>query len=102
MNNEISAFNPARCPEFPKTWNAWHEPTTADRLKKMPLKLTYTVDIVNYAENPSPFQPKSTKQLMHYSIYLISPQKIIIAMRSEGRDFMFADRFVVENIYFME
>ena len=43
--------------------------------------------------------PKLTKNTLRYTRYLVSPNKVAILMRSDGRDFMFADRFSCEFLY---
>ena len=44
-------------------------------------------------------QPKETKNLLTYTTYLISPDKVVVTQRSQGREFMLADRFAPELIY---
>ena len=46
-----------------------------------------------------PMQPKSTKNLLNYSTYLVNPNKVILFKRSEGREFIFAERFAPEFIF---
>lgn len=41
-------------------------------------------------------QPKSTKNLVNFTTYLVGPDKVIAVEKSQGRDFIFADRFFVE------
>ena len=65
----------------------------------MPLKTSFKIDLTNFVKNPGPMQPKQTKNLLHYNTYLISPNKVVITQRSEGREFMLSDRFAPEFIY---
>ena len=65
----------------------------------MPLKTSFKLDVTNFAKDPAPMQPKETKNLLTFTTYLVSPNKVIVTKRSEGRDFMLADRFAPELIY---
>lgn len=63
---------PEECPEYPDTWNRWHEELSLGKLRKMPMKTFFQVDVLNVPENPKTFEPKQTKNLLNYSTYLIS------------------------------
>lgn len=43
-------------------------------------------------------QPKSTNNLLSFDTYLVGPDKVIILESSQGREFMYADRFHIEFI----
>ena len=59
--NKHEFFKPEQCPEYPKVWNRWHDEFDIDKLRKMPMKSTFDLDLVNYVSDPAPLQPKSTK-----------------------------------------
>ena len=59
------------------------------------------MDVTKFIKDPVPLQPKSTKTLLSYATYLIGPNKVIIFNRSQGREFIFADRFRVEIVYIL-
>ena len=46
-------------------------------------------------------QPKSTKNLVNVSTYLVGPDKVIAVEKTQGRDFMLSDRFFVEFLIFI-
>lgn len=92
-NNKFQWFKPDQCPKFPRVWQKWHDEFDVDKLRKMPMKFTFEFDIVNYVSDPQPMQPSSTKNLITVNTYLISPSKVVITQQSQGRDFMFSDRF---------
>ena len=80
--NKHEFFKPEQCPEFPKVWNRWHDEIDIEKLRKMPMKSTFELDLVNYVTDPAPLQPKSTKNLITFNRYLVSPNKVIIMKRS--------------------
>jgi hypothetical protein len=98
-NNRPEVFQPEQCPEFPTAWTEWHDTFDIDQLRTMPMKTFFTVDVTNFAVDPMPMQPKSTKNLLNFSTYLVGPNKAIVFNRSEGREFLFAERFAPEFIY---
>ena len=98
-DNEIQFFEPKECPPFPQVWNNWHEEIKINKLKKMPLKSYFELDVKHHVKNAQPMAPKLTKNRLRYTRYLVSPNKVAILMRSDGRDFMFADRFSCEFLY---
>ena len=63
------------------------------------MKTYFEIDVVNYPPKPVAMQPKSTKNLLKWSTYLISPTKVIMFMRCDGREYMFCDRFSAEYIF---
>ena len=95
-NSRIEYFKPEVSPQFPKTWQRWHDEFDVEKLRKMPMKTEFMLDLVNFAKDPVPMQPKSTKNEQTFSTYLISPNKVIVTSKVQGRDFMFADRFCIE------
>ena len=65
----------------------------------MPLKSAYKLDVTNVPPNPAAMEPKQTKQLLHYQLYIVSPSLAILTHHNEGREYMFADRFRCETMY---
>jgi len=80
-------------------WNNWHDELDIEKLRSMPLKTYFEQDVTNYVKDPSPMQPKSTKNLQSYSTYLVGPNKAVAFMHSKGREFMFSDRFAIEFFF---
>ena len=70
-----------------------------EKLRKMPLKTFFQADVTFVPKNPGAFEPKLTKSICRYSTYLVSHNKVVITMQSEGREFTFCDRFSPQFIY---
>ena len=99
FGSRLETFEPTECPAFPKVWNQWHVELDVKSLAKMPLKTFFKVDLTNFAKDPAPMQPKQTKNLVNHSTYLVGPNKVVIFQRSEGREYIFADRFAPEILF---
>ena len=98
-NNRIEWYKPEVAAQFPKTWNKWHDEFDLEKLRKMPMKTEFIMDLINFVSDPAPMQPKSTKNELTFSTYLVSPNKVIITQQVQGRDFIFADRFQTEYMF---
>ena len=70
-----------------------------EKLRKMPMKHFFQLDATYIPENPGMMEPKLMKNILKYSTYLVSPNKVVITMRSEGREYTFCDRIAAEFIY---
>ena len=51
-DNEIQYFEPKECPSFPSIWSNWHEEIKINKLKKMPLKSYFEVEVKHHVKNP--------------------------------------------------
>lgn len=98
-SNTVNCWEPEVCPPFPQTWNRWHEEIDIEKLRKMPLKTFFQADVTFVPKNPGAFEPKITKNILKYSTYLISPNKVVITVFSEGREYTFCDRFTPQFLY---
>jgi len=58
------------------------------------------MDLHHTAIDPAPMQPSRTRNRAHYSIYFLSPRKIVVFVRTEGFEYTFCDRFEPEQIYY--
>ena len=46
------------------------------------MKSEFKLDLINYVKKPVPLQPKSTKNLLSYTTYLVSPNKAVVTLQS--------------------
>ena len=77
-SNRIESFEPEQCPQLPQAWRSWHQACTIDELRDMPLKTSFQLDVTNFVKDPAPMQPMETKNLLTYTTYLISPDKVVV------------------------
>lgn len=101
IGNEIHSYEPQVCPAYPRSWTQWHDEFDVDKLRRMPLKTFYQLDLTNHVKNPQAMAPKQTKQHVSFSTYLIGPNKAVVYQTSQGRDYMFSDRFTIDILFTM-
>ena len=53
-NSTLEYFEPEQCPKFPRLWNRWHDEFDVDKLRKMPMKSSFKLDLVNHVSDPAP------------------------------------------------
>ena len=95
-HNDIDKLDPENGHEMPEHWFDWHSDISCSEFKKLPYKQTVVKDLHHTAIDPAPMQPSRTRNRAHYSIYFLSPRKIVIFVRTEGFDYTFCDRFQPE------
>lgn len=65
----------------------------------MPLTHVMKVDLLNVPKETKRFEPGQTENLLTYNINLVSNEKVIIHVVSEGRNYTFSDRVQTEMLF---
>ena len=80
---------------WPAAWSDWN---TKCKVADLPLILEEEVDLEHVVKTPAPMQPGRTSELAEYRFYLVSNEKVIVFIRSNGRGYTFCNRFHPEQI----
>ena len=98
-SNQLDKCTPEDGITLPSHWRDWNRELSLEEYKSIPLKFEFKVDLHHIVENPVPMQPAKTRHEAFYKFYFISPNKIVLFIRTEGFDYTFCDRFCPEHLY---